>query len=110
MAFDAGLVERIAGLLEEAGARGALQRSFFGGRGFQLGRSIFAVAWRDGLLVKCAPMEYDHALAQPHVLPFTPDGTKAMSTWVAVDAVGLADDPELRAWLQRGVRGVRGRA
>lgn len=30
-----------------------------------------------------------------------------MSTWVVVPAEAVADDPELAAWVERGLRAVR---
>jgi TfoX/Sxy family transcriptional regulator of competence genes len=106
MSYDAGLVARIEDLLATAGIRGARQRNVFGGRGFLLGKSTFAIAWDDGLIVKMARAEYEAALAEPNVTPFAPDNEKAMSTWVVVGADVIADDPELVEWLRRGARGV----
>lgn len=108
MSYDSGLVARIADLLPDAGIRGARQKNVFGGRGFLLGKSTFVIAWEDSLLVKTPRGEYDAALAEPGVTPFTPGGEGAMGTWVVVPAESIADDPELRDWLLRGVRGVRG--
>ena len=107
MAYDPGLVARIADLLPRAGAAGARQKNVFGGRGFLLGRSTFAIAWEDGLIVKAPRAEYGAALAEPGTTPFQPDGERPMGTWVVVAADAIADDPELLEWLARGVRGVR---
>ena len=106
MSYDAGLVARIEDLLATAGIRGARQKNVFGGRGFLLGKSTFAIAWRDGLLVKVPSSEYAAALAEPEVRPFAPDGEKPMSTWVVVGEDAIADDPELVEWLRRGARAV----
>ncbi|NUO63605.1 MAG: RNA methyltransferase [Gemmatimonadaceae bacterium] len=108
MSYDSGLVARIADLLPGAGIRGAREKNVFGGRGFLLGKSTFVIAWEDSLLVKTRRAEYDAALAEPGVTPFAPGGEGAMGTWVVVPAELIADDPELREWLLRGVRGVRG--
>ena len=106
MAFDAGLVERIADTLSRLGRRGLRQKNVFGGRGFLAGSSTFVIAWGDGLLVKCPPDEYQRALATPGVTPFAPDGERPMSTWVVVPADTIADDPELAEWVERGLRGI----
>jgi TfoX/Sxy family transcriptional regulator of competence genes len=106
MSYDAGLVARIEDLLATAGIRGARQKNVFGGRGFLLGKSTFAIAWNDGLLVKVPASEYAAALAEPEVTPFAPDGEKSMSTWVVVGEDAIADDPELVEWLRRGARAV----
>ena len=107
MSFDSGLVARIADSLASLGERGIRQKNVFGGRGFLVGKSTFAVAWDDGLIVKCPPAEYAAALAEPGVTPFAPDGEKSMSTWVVIEADAIADDPELGEWLRRGLRAVR---
>ena len=106
MSYDAGLVARIEDLLGTAGIRGARQKNVFGGRGFLLGKSTFAIAWTDGLIVKLAPGEYEAALAEPHVSPFAPDNEKSMTTWVGVGEEAIADDPELVEWLRRGARAI----
>ncbi len=107
MGYDHGLVERIADALNGMGERGVRQKNVFGGRGFLLGRSTFAIAWDDGLLVKTTPAEYAALLLRQGVSPFAPDGERPMSTWVAVDAGEIADDPELVDWLRRGLSAIR---
>lgn len=107
MPYDAGLVERVADALPALGARGARQKNVFGGRGFLLGKSTFVIVWGEGLLVKAPPAEYAEALATTGVTPFKPDGGRPMSTWVVVPADAVADDPELAAWVGRGLRAVR---
>jgi hypothetical protein len=107
MTYDAGLVARIADLLPAAGIRGARQKNVFGGRGFLLGKSTFAIAWGDGLIVKTTRDDYPRALAERGVTPFAPDGESPMGTWVVVEPDVIADDPELADWLARGARAVR---
>ena len=107
MAYDHGLVERVRDALTRSAARGYRERSLFGGWGFLEGKSVFAVAWDRGLVVKMAPDEYKEALRMPGVTPFSPMGERAMSTWVVVSDEGTADDDDLVAWVQRGLRGVR---
>jgi hypothetical protein len=107
MPYDPGLAARIADALLSIGERGVRQKSIFGGRGFMAGRSAFAIAWGEGILVKCPRAEYEAALATPGVAPFAPDGERPMSTWVVVPSEAVADDPELMEWLARGLRAVR---
>ncbi len=107
MAYDAGLVARIADALVGLGERGVRQKNVFGGRGFLVGSSTFAIAWDDDLIVKAAPDEYEALLAEPGVTPFAPDDEKPMSTWLVVASDAIADDPELTEWLRRGLRGIR---
>jgi len=101
MAYDAGLAARMADTLSNMSERSVRQKNVFGGRGFLIGRSTFAIAGRNGLLVKVPRPEYETALEQPGVTPFRPDGESSMGTWLVVDADVIADDPELREWLAR---------
>jgi hypothetical protein len=107
MAYDAGLAERVADVLVRMGERGARQKNVFGGRGFLSGKSTFVIVWRDGLLVKTPPDEYDALLAQPGIEPFAPGDERPMGTWLVVPADAVADDPELTEWVSRGLRGIR---
>ncbi len=107
MAYDHGLAARMGDTLAALGERGIRQKNVFGGRGFLVGKSTFAIAWEDGMIVKCPAGEYDAALEEPGVTPFTPEGEKPMSTWVVVASEAIADDPELVTWLRRGLRAFR---
>lgn len=107
MAYDAGLAARIADILDGFGERALRQKNVFGGRGFLAGKSTFAIAWEDGLIVKTSPSDYGAALREPGVTPFAPDGGRPMGSWVVVAADAIADDPELAEWLRRGLRAVR---
>ncbi|HEY5220092.1 MAG TPA: TfoX/Sxy family protein [Gemmatimonadaceae bacterium] len=107
MAFDAGLVARIADALYAIGERTIRQKSVFGGRGFMDGKHAFVIVSEDAIIAKLAPDDYANALTEPGVAPFTPMGERAMGTWVVVDAEVVADDPELADWLKRALRGVR---
>ena len=97
----------MADCLESIGERRIRQKNVFGGRGFLVGKSTFAIAWEDGLIVKLPRSEYAAALKEPGVSPFAPDEEKPMSTWVVVASDAVADDPELTDWLRRGLRAVR---
>ena len=107
MAYDAGLVARVADALAGLGERGVRQKNVFGGRGFLVGSSTFVIVWGEDLIVKATPDEYDALLAEPGVTPFAPDDEKPMSTWLVVASDAIADDPELAEWLRRGLRGIR---
>lgn len=107
MAYDKGLVSRIADALAQAGETGVRQKGVFSGRGFMDGKSAFVIAWGSDLIVKTPPSEYEQVLSEPGVVPFAPGGEKPMSTWVVVPADAIAEDPDLNEWLQRGLRGVR---
>ena len=107
MAYDHGLVARIADALAGLSERSVRQKNVFGGRGFLIGRSTFVIAWNNDLLVKTPRDEYESLLNQRGVTPFQPDGESPMGTWLVVDADEIADDPQLTEWLQRGLRAIR---
>ena len=107
MPYDQGLVARIADALAGLSERSVRQKNVFGGRGFLIARSTFAIAWNNDLLVKTPRDEYENLLNQRGVTPFQPDGESSMGTWLVVDANEIADDPELTEWLQRGLRAIR---
>lgn len=107
MAYDTGLVARMADALAAMGERGFRQRSVFGGRGFLVGKLMFAAAWEDGIIVKTRREEYERLLEAPGITPFAPGGDSPMGTWLVVPAEVIADDPELMDWLARGLRAVR---
>ena len=107
MAYDAGLVARVADALAGLGERGVRQKNVFGGRGFLIGSATFAIVWGEDLIVKAAPDEYDALLAEPGVTPFAPDNERPMSTWLVVASDAIAGDPELAEWVRRALRGIR---
>ena len=83
------------------------QKNVFGGRGFLIGKSTFAIVWDDSLIVKAEASEYTVLRGEPGITPFAPDGEKPMSTWLVVASDAIADDPELAEWVRRALRGVR---
>jgi TfoX/Sxy family transcriptional regulator of competence genes len=104
---DAGLVLRVADALHALGERTVRQKNVFGGRGFLVGKSTFAIVWDDALIVKTAAAEYATLLTEPGVKPFAPGGERSMGTWLVVDADAIADDPELSEWIRRALRALR---
>lgn len=107
MSYDTGLVARVQDALAQLHERGTRQKNVFGGRGFLIGSSTFAIAWDADLIVKAPRAEYEALLREPGVTPFAPGGERAMGTWLVVAADAIADDPELAEWLSRGLRAVR---
>jgi TfoX/Sxy family transcriptional regulator of competence genes len=107
LSYDPGLVARIADALGAVTAYGVRQKNMFGGLGFLIGKSTFAIAWGDDLIVKTRREVYESLLREPGTKPFSPDGESSMGTWIVVAAEAIADDPELVEWLRRGVAAVR---
>jgi TfoX/Sxy family transcriptional regulator of competence genes len=106
MAYDAGLVERVADCLTRIGERGVRQKNVFSGWGFLHGKTTFVIVWGEGILVKVPAKEYKALLEQPGITPFTPGDERPMGTWLVVPADAVADDPELVDWIRLGLRGI----
>lgn len=107
MAYDQGLVERVADALVRIGERRGRQKGVFGGRGFLIGKKTFVIAWGEGLLVRARASEYEALLREPGVTPFAPGGEGKMGTWLVVPDGLLAEEPELIEWVRRGLDSLR---
>ena len=105
MAYDEGLLERCQDTLRALNVV-ARDKNVFGMRGLMRGKNMFAAVGEASIIVKVPPGEYTAAIQQSGVRPFTPGGEK-LGNWVEVDADVIADDPELRAWLETGLRALR---
>ena len=107
MAFDHGLVARVADALEAINERGIRQKNVFGGRGFLVGKSTFVIVSTESIIVKAAAADYASLKEERGVTPFAPGGDRPMGTWLVVEAEAIADDPELSEWVRRGLRAIR---
>ena len=106
MSFDAGLLARCLDNLAALGIPHVRNKNVFGMRGLLRGNSMFAAVGDESMIVKLAPAEYVAALEQPGVTPFSPGGQK-LGNWVELTGEVVADDPELRGWLEAGLRALR---
>lgn len=107
MAYDAGLLQRCLDALEQIGLSGVRTKHVFGMRGLLWTDRMFAAVGEDSLIVKLRRTELDRALHQPGIEPFQPDGSTTLGTWVEITAATVADDPDLRTWLEAGLRALR---
>ena len=100
MAYDAELAERVRALLTFD--PDVVEKRMFGGLAFLIGGHIaVAVSGQGGLLMRVEPEDTGELMAQPHVEPFVMRG-RAMDGWVRVGADGVADDGELKRWVESG--------
>lgn len=106
MPYDAGLLQRCLDTLESAGIRQVRSKNVFGMRGLMFGEKMFAAVGESSMIVKLRRDELAPATAQSGIRPFTPGGS-ALGTWVEIDSDVVADDPELRDWLEAGLRALR---
>jgi predicted DNA-binding protein (MmcQ/YjbR family) len=102
MPFDEGLAERIREFVPKA-----KEKKMFGGLGWmERGNLVVGLMAQgsmsdvDAIIVRCRPEETAAVLKEPGVRPFEQRG-KAMNGWVLVEAEAVAEDPELKAWIDR---------
>jgi hypothetical protein len=72
----------------------------FGGIGFLLDGNMLVGIWKESLIVRLDPAEYEEALEEPHVKEFDITG-RPMKGWVLVAPEGLEEEEPLRGWIQR---------
>lgn len=103
MAYSEALAERIRRGL--ARRKNVEEKKMFGGIGFLLNGNMCVGVWKDSLIARIGPEQYEPALQEPFVREFDITG-RAMTGWVLVDPEGIADDDQLRDWIQRAVEFV----
>lgn len=100
MAYDEQLVERIRGIVGDELGYG--EKKMFGGVCFLLHGNMVAGVATDDLMVRVGPDAWAEALAQPHAREMDFTG-RSMKGFVFVEPAGLAEDADLRAWIDRGL-------
>ena len=98
MAFD----ESLAGSIRDVLAHRAdiVEKKMFGGLGFLLNGNMLVGVWKDSLVVRIGPDVYKDALKEPHVIEFDITG-KSMKGWIMVESEGVAEDSQVKDWIQR---------
>jgi TfoX/Sxy family transcriptional regulator of competence genes len=98
MAFDESLASRIRDAL--ARQRNIEEKKMFGSICFLLNGNLLVGVWKNSLIVRLGPDNYEDALLEPHVGEFDITG-KPMKGWVMVEPEGLDEDGPLKDWIQR---------
>jgi hypothetical protein len=104
MAYSEALAGRIHDVL--ARRKGFVDKKMFGGVAFLLNGNACVGVWKDSLIVRIDPSEYEEALTEPHVKEFDITG-RPMKGWVLVGAEGIENDGQLKDWIERAVDFVR---
>ncbi len=100
MPYDEELAQRVRELL--VFEPDVVERRMFGGLSFLIGGHLaVGISGSGGLLMRAEAGEQDELLSQPHVEPFVMSG-RAMKGWVRVATEGVADDTDLRRWVEAG--------
>jgi hypothetical protein len=97
MAYDEGLVERIRA--ELAHTHGGGEKRMFGGVCFTLNGNMLCDVVKDQLMCRIGPSAYETALKRQHVKVMDFTG-KPMKGYVYVSSEGLAEDRDLRDWIE----------
>ena len=105
MAYDEALAQRLHDLL--GGEPGLTSRRMFGGLGFMLdGHMALAASSSGALMVRVDPAQGEAWTDDPAVNPMEMRG-RSMAGWLLVAPEAVADDEQLRRWVDRGVAFVR---
>ena len=104
MAYSETLAERIRKRL--ARRRKVEEKKMFGGIGFLLKGNMCVGVWKDSLIVRVGPEQYEDALRESFVSEFDITG-RAMKGWVLVAEEGVEDDDQLQDWIECAVKFVR---
>jgi hypothetical protein len=104
MAYDEQLAARIRRIL--ADEPDVTEQAMFGGMSFMLAGQLCCGVLRDELVVRLGQDGFADAVAEPAARPMDFTGRPSRGTvYVRPDA--LTTEPELRAWIARGVAYVR---
>lgn len=104
MVYDEQLAQRIEGLL--AAEPGVSSRKMFGGLGFMVDGHLTVAATRGGVMVRTDPVSGHEWVDGRRVTQVEMRG-RAMQGWLLVDGDAVADDGDLRTWLDRALAFVR---
>ena len=103
MPFDGNLAERIRECL--ARRKGVAEKKLFGCACFLLGGNVLVGVWKESLIARVGPDNYDDALLEPHVREFDITG-RPMKGWVLVGSEAIEGCEQLNDWIQRAVKFV----
>lgn len=104
MPFDESLAARVRQLL--ARRRGFVEKKMFGGVGFLLAGNMCVGVWKEFLIARVGPDNYEAALAAPHTRVFDITG-RAMTGWVMVEPDGTSTAGDVKQWIDQAVEFVR---
>ncbi len=104
MPCDERLVERIRRLLKRR--KGIAEKRMFGGVAFLAGGHMCCGVTGARLVLRLGNEGAAEALAEPHTKEMDFTG-RTLASMVYVEPRGTASEPQLRAWVERGLRHAR---
>ncbi len=99
MPYDENLAERVRAVFQSE--PGYTERKMFGGLCFMVGGNMAVGVTGSDLMVRPGPDNFEAALALPHARPMDFTG-RPMKGFVYVESSGIATDPALAEWVERG--------
>lgn len=96
MAYDALLDERLQNLF--ASRKTITRKKMFGGTCYLLHGNMLCGVWKDSLIVRLDPDEYEAAIKKPYARKFDITG-KPMKGWLLVDSDGIKKAADLTRWV-----------
>ena len=99
MAYDTKLAERVRAIV--GARRGLTERKMFGGIAWMVHGNMACGVLEDELIVRLGAEDSDRALAEPDARAFDMTG-RPMRGFVVVGGQSIAQDGELRAWVDAG--------
>lgn len=103
MAYDLKLAERIHKAI--AKKEGFTQKQMFGGLGFLLNGNMCMGVWKNSLIVRLDPEEYELARREPGVKEFDITG-RPMKGWILVAPAALKGK-RLKEWIDEAIDFVK---
>jgi TfoX/Sxy family transcriptional regulator of competence genes len=103
MAYSESLAERTRRVLDRR--KGITEKKMFGGVGFLLRGNMCVGIWKDSLIARVGPEQYEELLSQEFVREFDITG-KPMKGWVLVEPEGVETDEQLAEWVRRSLEFV----
>lgn len=105
MPYDEGLAQRVRELLQDT--TGVAEKRMFGGLAFMVeGHMAVGVSGKNALLCRLGPELFAAALEKPHVKPMV-HGGRTMKGFLYVDPAAVAEDEDLRYWVDLCTNFVR---
>jgi TfoX/Sxy family transcriptional regulator of competence genes len=100
MAYSESLALRIRQILGRR--HGVNEKRMFGGVGFLLNGNMCVGIWKNSLIARINPENYEDALNEQNVQEFDVTG-RTMRGWVLVEPDGIDSDEQLSDWVRRSV-------
>ena len=101
---DEDLAARIRALLKNR--KGYSEQKMFGGVCFMINGHMCVAPWEGWLVVRLDKADHDQTQSEPYVGLMDLTG-KVMRGWAKIAPEGIADEAELKDWVNRAIRFVR---